>query len=616
MVKVLYLIHAASAPQRLAKAQIASATPVPWMFLCQDYARHLYWERTLGANFAKLPLRDLLVEAAAGLRQPFLDLLSERGRKHDSLAWWASRVSERNTAVSPLFLYCCYLKIGQVRLARSDGPLVIVGESYALLSSLASHAEQEGYAVQWLNRPNIVLRFFRHHAIAFLRAARFLAHALVQTTLGPPPAPLPADRPSALLHTFLDEQCLGKDGEFHDRYLPGLCTWLEGKGLTVTHMPILFNMRRSKAATWCWLASSRQRFINPYRCYRISDYLAVLVEAMPGRSRKFGPAVLGNLDASALFSEAQANCTYDGGTLESLLSYRLPLRLRERGIKIDLFVAEYENMITEKLLIAGFRKYSPNTKLVGFQHGALYPMLLCNFITREEAQFAPMPDRIVCNGPFFRDILIREGLPADRAVAGPALRYSHLWRIQPNAESPARQGVFVPLPMMQSDATELLTKLIEAFGAEPQITLSLKPHPMSSSRMLEAAGISGLPQNFRIVSGEIGMWLSRAQVVVALSSSALYEALAAGVLVVPVGREAALDLNPLAWHPRFAKQYCSAEEIRSETTRLMHLGPADLQAYREHARQILDHSFGQINEDTMNCFIDGLLPAGGALLPR
>lgn len=616
MAKMLYLIHAASAPQRLAKAQISSATPVPWMFLCQDYARHLHWERSLGADFVKLPLRDLLVAAAAGLRQPFLDLLSERGRKHDSLAWWASRVSERNTAVSPLFLYCCYLKIGQARLARSDGPLVIVGESYALLSSLASHAEQEGYAVQWLNRPNIVLRFFRRHAIAFLRVARFLAHALVQTFFGYSPARLPADRPSVLLHTFLDEQCLGKDGEFHDRYLPGLCAWLEGKGLAVTHLPVLFNMRRGYAAAWRWLATSKQLFINPYRCYRITDYLAALIEAARSRRLMFGPVTLDGLDASALFSEAQASCAYDSGTLEALLSYRLPLRLRERDIRIDLFIAEYENMIPEKLLIAGFRKYSPNTKLVGFQHGALYPMLLCNFITREEAQFAPLPDRIVCSGPFFRDILIQEGLPADRAVAGPALRYGHLWREEFRAEAQARQGIFVPLPLMQSDAMELLTKLIEAFGAEPQITLSLKPHPMSSPRMLEAVGISRLPQNFHIVSGDISIWLSRAQAVVALSSSALYEALAAGVPVVPVGREAALDLNPLAWHPRFAQQCYSAEEIRSETTRLMQLGSADLQAYREYARQILEHSFGQVSEATMHSFIDGLLPAGSTLHPR
>lgn len=616
MAKTLYLIHSASAPKRLAQALEPGTTPAPWMFLCQDYARLLHWERSLATGFSRLHLREQLVAAATELRRPFLDLLTELGRKHDSLAWWASRVSERNTAVCPLFLYCCYLKLGQAQLARADGPLVIVGESWALLASLDACAGAEGYAVQWLSRPGMIQRCFKHPAIGFLRVAKFLARALLQAVVGFSPARLPSDRPGVLLHTFLDEPSLGKDGEFHDRYFPGLCAWLEARGLAVTHQPVLFNIRRGYAATWRWLSASRQRFVNAYRCYRFSDYLAALVQARRSRNLTLGPVALADLDVSALFGEAEGNYAYDTGTLEALLSYYLPLRLRERGIRIDLLIAEYENMILEKPLIAGFRKHLPETRLVGFQHGALYPMLLCNFVTREEAKFAPLPDRIVCNGPLFRDILIQEGLPAERVVAGPALRYRHLWSEAPQSEVPAREGIFVPLPLMQSDAMELLTKLVQAFSAEQQLTLSLKAHPMSSPRTLNASGISNLPPNFHIVSGDISLWLARSQVVIALSSSALYEALAAGVPVVPVAREAALDLNPLAWHARFERQYCSAGEIRDETLRLMRLSADELQAYRIETQQILADSFGQVNDSTLGSFIDGLLPASGEPLAK
>jgi len=589
--------------------QISSEPPVSWMFLCQDYARLLQWERVLGVGFVRQVLRDSLVAAADGLRRQFLNLLTELGREHDSLAWWASRVSERNTAVSPLFLYCCYLKIGQAQLARGDGPLAIAGESWHLLASLAKHAEQVGYSVQWLSKPGLVHRYFKYPAISFLHVARFLMRALLQATFGFSPEKLPADRLGVLLHTFMDEQCFGKDREFHDRYLPGLCKWLEEKGMSVTHLPILFNMRRGYIAAWHWLAASRQRFVNPYRCYRISDYFFALIEAARSRRLKLGSITLDGMNVSALFVEAQASCAFDSNTLQALLYYRLPLRLCERGINIDLFIAEYENMTLEKLLIAGFREYAPQTKLVGFQHGALYPMLLCNFVTREEAKFAPLPDRVVCNGPFFRDILIQQGLPKEIAVAGPALRYRHLWSEESYLEAPKRQGVFVPLPLMQSDAIELLTKLIQAFGTEPQLIFSLKPHPMSSITMLlNATGMSSLPQNFRIVSGDISLWLAQAQVVITLSSSALYEALAAGVPVVSVGREAALDLNPLAWHARFEKQCCSSVEIHDEAMRLMRLSSDELQSYREYARQILEASFGAVNDSTLHCFIDGLLP--------
>lgn len=610
MAKTLYLIHSASPPQRLAQALDPGAAPVAWMFLCQDYARLLRWEQAIGSRCTRLQLREQLVAAATELRGPFLDLMAELGRKHDSLAWWGSRIAERNTTASPLFLYCCYLRLGQTQIARSAGPLAIVAESQALLAGLAQHAAKEDYSVQWLSQPNLMQRRFKAPALRFARVVIFLARAMVQAVFGISPAPLPADRPGVLLRTFLEEQCLGKDGEFRDRYLPGLCAWLEKQGLAVAHLPVLANMKRGYRATWRWLALSRLRFINPYRCYRIADYLNALREAARSSGLLLGPVTLSGLDVSPLFEEARASGAYDTGTLEALLCYQLPLRLRERNINISLFIDEYENMVLEKSLIAGFRKYNPLTKLVGFQHGALNPMLLCNFVTREEAKFAPLPDRIVCNGPFFRDILIEEGLPAERVVAGPALRYRHLWRDTPRADAPARQGVFVPLPLMQSDAVELLTKLIQAFGTEQQLTLSLKTHPMSSARMLNAAGISNLPRNFHMVSGDISLWLARAQVVIALSSSALYEALAAGVPVVPVAREAALDLNPLAWHARFERQYCSASEIRDETLRLMRLSADELRAYEADSRDILAASFGPVNEVTLRSFIDGLLPAG------
>ena len=86
--------------------------------------------------------------------------------------------------------------------------------------------------------------------------------------------------------------------------------------------------------------------------------------------------------------------------------------------------------------------------------------------------------------------------------------------------------------------------------------------------------------------------------------------------MVPVAREAALDLNPLAWHARFERQYGSAAEIRDEALRLLRLSADALQAYRADSRQILAASFGPVNDTTLGSFIDGLLPAGGRPWPK
>ncbi len=578
-----------------------------YLFFCPNYIRLLDWERRLGTLTSRIVTGPLISQAADQLRQPFLNLITAQGKVHGSIAWWASRLSERNTMVSPLFLNCCYLQIGQTVLESKKGSLCVIAESWAVLESLASTALRYGWSVEWVARKSRIAQRVHSRIVTVARVATFFGRALLQICRDRPASP--HRQPHILLRTWVDEACFSRDGLFRDRYLPGLCKWLETQGYAVTTIPVLFNLRRSYRSAWNWLRNSNQKFLNPYAYYRPSDYWFTLLQARQQISMPAGTAFLVNLDCTRLFDEARRFHAWDVGSLQAILSYRLPRRLAEKGLLVDLYIDSFENMIVEKPLILGFRRFFPETRLVGFQHGALPPNILCLFVTKGESGFAPLPDRIVCNGPFFRDVLIREGLPEGLTVAGPALRYRHLWRQAPCSEVPAKSGIFVPLPMMLSDAAELLMKLIQAFAAEPKIRLFLKPHPMSSARMLGSAGISSLPQNFEIVSGDISSWLVRAQVVIALSSSALYEALAAGVPVLPVGREAALDLNPLAWHANCARQYYSASEIRDEALRLLQISPDELRSYQEQTQRILEEGFGQVNDSTLSCFVDGLLPA-------
>jgi hypothetical protein len=510
--------------------------------------------------------------------------------------------------VSPLFLYCCYLYVGEQALHSEKGTLCIVAESWAVLESLAESASRAGWSVRWMTRKSRIGQGVRFLLETGKRLGVFVGTSLLLRVLG--------DRPSStgngthvLLSTFVDASCFAEDGVFRDRYFPGLCQWLEEQGYMVSTIPVLFNRDRSYRAAWKWLRTSNQKFLNPYLYYRAADYGFAISQAWRQLAMPEGTSLLAQLDVTRLFTEARQLHGWDVGSLQAMLSHRLPLRLAESDIRVDLFISNFENMIPEKPLILGFRRYLPDTRLVGFQHGALPANVLCLYVTEGEAKFAPLPDRIVCNGGFFREILVQEGLPADRAIAGPALRYRHLWREPLDPDVVTREGIFAPLPAIESDAVELVMKLIEAFSAEPQVPIWLKPHPMLSfGRILDGVGVSGVPEHFHIVSGEIEVWLARARVVIALSSGALYEALAAGIPVVPVGREVALDLNPLVWLSGFERQYCSAIEILTEAMRLMRLSSAELRAYQLRGRQILEESFGRVDDSTLRCFVDGLLP--------
>jgi hypothetical protein len=444
------------------------------------------------------------------------------------------------------------------------------------------------------------------------RVGRFVVQGVLRYVHAPPQLETAElRRPLVLLSTWPDEASYGEEGAFHDRYFPGLQEWLEARGASTVTIPSRSQASGSYRSMWRRLRGTRRRFLAPEAYYRASDYVFALREARRGAAMpKGGRLRLGGVDVTRLFDAERRRTAFDGGSLEAVLSYRLPRRLADSGLEPDLAILPFENMIPEKPLLLGARRFLPTTKLVGFQHGALYPLQLCNFVTRGESEFAPFPDRVVCNGQFFRDVLVREGLPPERAVTGPSLRYAHLWEMsRRSAGRPAGHArLLIPLPLSLDLGVELLVKATLAFADEPSLEVRLKPHPMGRvEELLRAAGIERLPPSFRLVSGSMESVLVEAGVVVALASSSLYEAVAAGKPIVVVGQDAVFDLNPLGFHPDLSRVFAEPADIRSEALRLLALSEDELAAYRRRTRRLLQESFAPVTDETMGAFVEGFL---------
>ena len=607
MVETLLLCHPSVRERRVAARLRREGGPAHWLFLGEDYVRLLEWQDALAPVADRLDSGAMLRRAAARLRQPFLDSITELGGRYDSLEWWASRLSERNTMSSPLLLHCCYLELGERALDEVGGTLCVISQSRAVLESLVESAARRGIRVLRIGRPFPGSRRLLVSARRLARIVRFLGQSLLRR-LGAPAVRPPAARPFVLLRTWVDASCFGPDGTFRDRYFDGLARWLQDRGCSVAVIPVLYNTGRSYGSAWRWLRANSLDFVAPFRHLRLADYVFALRVARRQAGMPRGPVSLDGVDVSRVFLEERTRAAFDGGALECILSYRLPLRLAEAGFRPDVVVEGFENMIEEKTLNLGFRRYLPGTRLVGFQHGALSPLLVSNFVTPGESDFAPIPDRVVCNGEAFREILVDEGFPPERSVVGPALRYAYLWSANLSSSGAGGAAVLVPLPLEHRAAVELLAKVVQAFGETTSLRVLLKPHPMShSDKLFATARESELPRHFELVDGGMDKWLRHAGVLISLASSTLYEALAAGVPVVVVGRESALDLNPLAWYPELERVVSDPEEIRAEALRLLSLSPEELAAYRRRGKEILRRSFNPVTDESMRVFVDGLV---------
>src|SRR5436309_16109574 len=112
---MIFLCHASDRPLRVRSRVAPDGEPaecevVPWLFLGRDSRVANAWNDGLGPGFQRIPIGRLLDVAADELRTPFLVWMDELNRQYGAhRSWWFTQLSERNTLVSPLFLFVCYL---------------------------------------------------------------------------------------------------------------------------------------------------------------------------------------------------------------------------------------------------------------------------------------------------------------------------------------------------------------------------------------------------------------------------------------------------------------------------------------------------------------------------
>ncbi len=613
----IVLLDESSNSKKFHKWAITKFSEWDFIFFSDNYLELKRWKKNLGNNFNYIQINDELEQSARQLREPYLLWISQLGQKNLDAAWWASRISERNTAISTLYEDICRLKSLRNILKKSKKPVLIVIKNKSLKSILLKE--------KWLN-DNVNFNTNNFNLFNFITYAELkktiinfkvfklirniirilkLFYEAVQATLSLNKINLKKSDNVVLVHTYIDETNFLPDGKFSDRYFPGLEEYLRKNKFEVLVLPVMFNINRSYRNAWSLINKSCTKFINPFKFYQFEDYIFALCFALRSKNILKGAQVFEGTDITPLIKNEISQFAFD--TIYQILYIRLPLRLKERGVNCLALIAEFENMIPEKMLIIGFREYQPETELIGFQHGAVYPNLLTYYLPFEERGIAPMYDRVVCNGNQFRQILISQGLDKNIAVVGAALRYEYLLK-QPKEfkfEDESKPiDIFVPLPLMLEAGVELLDKLINAFSSESSLRILLKAHPMSNiNAILSAANIKSLPNHFHVTKEPVNSIISKTRLMVGLSTCTMFEAVAAGVPVVRLHRETALDLDPLSFWDDLYPFVTTETELSLECYRILNFSFDERKSIYDSGRKMLINSFQECNDESLSAFL-------------
>ncbi|MBU2549814.1 MAG: hypothetical protein KKB20_15475 [Proteobacteria bacterium] len=544
---------------------------VRWAALIQDYGRIIEIEEALPPTIQRMETGPAMRRAVQALRTPYYRLTADLGRKHQSLAWWSNSISERNNMNSRLFLNCCYVDAAR-RLIERDGDLCLVCDDPTVLKIVAGcFASSRRIVVETSGRLNgRALNGYLHSFLYvlgtcvqglwrwFQAKASLYWHDRAQKERPRGPADL-----DCLVHTWADEKSFGANDRFNDRYFTTLPDWLRQRGYKTASLVTVYAIERSFWRALEFFRKDPAAYILPEDYCTWYDYLFPVRLYLRRLRFGFKGLVLNGVDMSALFTMEKQR---DAGSFV-LLYYPLMKRLADKGVRPSVILEAFENMLSDKMVALGVKKYLPGTRLFGFFHLAVTQNILCNFIGPGEAEFAPLPDRIICNGPVFRDRLAEAGYPEDKLSVGVALRYQYLWKQKAPDESEALgfqppagpMRILVPLPLVEDGALELIGKTMAAAGNDYHIYL--KPHPMGLGLLDRLP--DGIRSRVQALTGSMDEALARTDVVVTAATSAALDAVLSGKPLVRLGREAEIDLDPLEGLESLDRVYYSPKEIKA-----------------------------------------------------
>src|SRR3989339_409496 len=586
-----------------------------WLFLGRDYERLLKLKVSAPAGSLYIDLGDLLNDISYKLRRPYIDYIASLSTKFNSLPWWISDVAEKNVMGSPAFLYICYLKIMKELLSAKfkNKNVCIVSESAVLLEIIKRSDFTTDYRI--VRKYDYQLYVAKDILRILYRTSRFVLKSIYRkiyafiTRQNKKKSIEHTNGELTIIRTWVGEKNFSSEGEFRDLYFPNLYNYLLEKGVSAAILPIInTNSKLTYVNAMCRIRKSDQVFIIPEDYYRPNDYLQTIILAFRSVVLMFRKFVFAGMDISLLFKNENMRYMLLWESGQVIMHYFLIKRLRDQGIKIKQIIYTFENMLPEKSLILGKARFSPDTKLYGFQHASLFPLSLCLYTSKDEIDILPMPDKIICSGNFFKQTLIDEGFPLAKMVVGPALRFQYLLKLDSNRQNRSQNDiVLITLPLARSSALELLSKAWNVLHAQKRLRIWLKPHPMMSSLELDAIinKVEMSKDSYDIVDETMADVLPKVSMLIAMASATIFDAIAYGIPVIRVRSDLDLNFDPMDWFPKDDMHFVARtlNELDEEIDKILNLSDVKYSHLKDKGGQIIQACFSPVNEQTMATFL-------------
>jgi hypothetical protein len=372
---------------------------------------------------------------------------------------------------------------------------------------------------------------------------------------------------------------------------------------------MFFGLSMSITEVYYLMKKTGLPFLIPEHYLKFSDYFKTCYRGFKMFRQRVENVEIAKTDITLLFNEVIKECGFNYSLITLNLCYPMLKRMKDSGYEIDGFYYPFENNPPEKQFILSCRRYFPNSKIIGFQHTTFFPNQLAYHLGPGENGCHPLPDKIVCSGPFYVGLHKQARFPPEILVSGPNLRYQSVYLNKVDRRdvlTNEKKMLMLPLTFSHDLAFELFVKVKDALkGVQEDYKVYIRSHPLLSKKtLINFLNKIGMEDYVFADDGIIQDWLPKMYAIVTTGGSiTILESIVMATPVIRVIPDNTVFFDPFIWPDYPLKPVSDSCEVKQQLEFISELIDKDEETFMKIGNQVLNEYFTKPTEENMSVFV-------------
>lgn len=588
-------------------------------YLSDDYACFMDLQNNFRTGIKINNLSGMFDETFQEIKESLLESLLDLNKRYDSYAWWGGRVASKSTSATSLPLYITYFFCAQELLSRKCENIIFIVDSSALATCLFDLSTRQGAKVSdyrskfhesW-DRLKCCLKYAVQIGSFSLKNIKNCR--IIFKNLKPSMEKKSSAEKRVVIRSWVTGNTFDQSGKFRDRNFGDLPQWLHSKGYEIWILPMFFNLSKDMDKICARMRDSKQQFLIPEHYLKFSDYVKCLYNGFKVLSTRVIGVMINGKDISPLVNEALRKQGLDVNMCMLNLSCHMLKRLKQLAFEVDAFYYAFECNAPENQFVLSCRKYYPDADVFGFQHTGFLPNQLTYHLAPGERECRPLPDKVICSGPIYRELYTRARFHPEMLEDGPNLRFASVfWDSDGKRRAEDLNGtekiLLLPLTFSYNLAFELFVKVRDALDGLEGYKIYIRTHPLLEKKILRKFLKKARIDTYAFADdGVIQEWFPKVHAVISTGGTiTILEAVSFGTPVIRVIPDNAFYYDPFP--TACASNYPldpvhSALEIRQQLQLTDGMQESRKEIFEKIAKEVLNDYFPKLNEDRLKVFL-------------